>query len=52
MEDLYGKKESPLAWDGLCDEVKDAILGGNEYTINKFKEDVHNKIKGDKEDGE
>jgi len=50
MEDLYGKKESPLVWDSLCDEVKDAILGGdNPYTY-KFEEEVHGIIIGDKED--
>ena len=50
MEDLYGKKESPLVWDGLCDEVKDAILGENEYSIQKFKEEVQDITKGNKED--
>ena len=51
MEDLYGK-ESPLLWDGLCDEVKSAILAGNNYSIQKPKEKVHNIIKGDEKDEE
>ena len=50
MDKIYGEKESPLVWDSLCDEVKAAIFGGSDYSFEKFKEDVHNKITGDKED--
>ncbi len=52
MDEIYGEKDSPLIWDSLCDEVKAAILGGSDYSFEKFKEDVHNKITGDKKDDE
>ena len=52
MDKIYGEKESPLVWDSLCDEVKAAISGGSDYSFEKFKEYVHNKIFGDKEDEE
>ena len=47
MDEIYGEKKSTLIWDSLCDEVKAAILGGSDYSINKLKEDIHNKITGD-----
>ena len=50
MEDLYGKGDSPLICDSLCDKVKDAILGGSAYSIQKLKEKVHDITKGNKED--
>tara|TARA_R110002110_G_scaffold5845_2_gene29808 strand:+ start:1066 stop:1224 length:159 start_codon:yes stop_codon:yes gene_type:complete len=52
MEDLYGKGDSPLICDSLCDKVKDAILGGSAYSIQKLKEKVHDITKGNKEDEE
>ena len=52
MDEIYGEKDSPLIWDSLCDEVKAAILGGSDYSFNKLKEDIHNKITGDKKDEE
>ena len=51
MDDIYGKKESPSICDSLCDKVKAAILGGNDYHAYK-KEEVHDIIKGDKKDEE
>tara|TARA_Y100000310_G_scaffold248782_1_gene254732 strand:+ start:8610 stop:8810 length:201 start_codon:yes stop_codon:yes gene_type:complete len=52
MDGLYGEKKSPLILYSLCYEVKAAILGGSAYSFKKFKEDIHNKITGDKEDEE
>ena len=52
MDEIYGEKDSPLIWDSLCDEVKAAILGGSDYSINKLKEDIHNKITGDEKNDE
>jgi len=51
VENLYGK-EDPLIVDSLSDEVKDAIIGGNDYFFEKFEEEVHNIITGENKNGE
>lgn len=51
MDDIYGKKESPSIWNSLCDEVKAAVLGGNDYNL-EFKKEVHDIITGDEENEE
>jgi len=47
VENFYGKEE-PLIVDSLSDEVKDAIIGGKDYFFEKFEEEVHNIITGEK----
>jgi hypothetical protein len=58
MKELYKTEESPLVWDSLCDEVKDAILKERERSAKndpsnpKFEEDITDIIIGDKKDEE
>ena len=50
IRDYYGY--NTLITDTLCDEVRDAILGGSSYFLEKFEEKVHNIITGENKNGE